>query len=155
MTTPDALPQSMSASVPASDEPVLRILYVEDNRINAIIFEEAIRLRDGIELRLAQDGAEALVHVRGWRPDVLVLDANLPGMNGFDLLRALRCEPGLSKIPAFMCSADAMAEDVSRAAQTGFIGYWPKPINIAKILSDLEDICSARATVPSSSGAPR
>ncbi len=118
----------------------LRMLYVEDNRINAILFEEALRLRDGVELRLAEDGAEALFQVRGWRPDVLVLDAHLPGMDGFELLDVLRREPGLSDVPAFMCSADAMPDDMQRAADAGFAGYWAKPINIAKILNDLDQL---------------
>jgi CheY-like chemotaxis protein len=130
---------------PQTVAPALRMLYVEDNRINAILFEEALRLRDGVELRLAEDGAEALDHVRGWTPDVLVLDAHLPGMDGFALLRALRREPGLADVPAFMCSADAMPDDVKRAADAGFAGYWSKPINIAKILSDLDELCAARA----------
>lgn len=123
----------------------LRMLYVEDNRINAILFEEALRLREGVELRLAEDGDEALDQVRDWTPDVLVLDAHLPGMDGFQLLARLRREPGLHAAPAFMCSADAMPDDVERAARAGFAGYWSKPINLAKIMSDLDEICAARA----------
>src|SRR5207245_4950790 len=149
-----APPLSIAAPDPASAVPVLRILYVEDNRINAILFEEAIRLRDGVELRLAEDGTEALDHVRSWTPDVLVLDANLPGMDGFELLHALRCEPDLARVPAFMCSADAMPDDVKRAAEAGFTGYWSKPINIAKILSDLEEICAVRVAMATALGAP-
>ncbi len=126
----------------------LRLLYVEDNRINAILFEEAIRLRDGIELRLAADGEEALDQVRDWRPDVLVLDAHLPGMDGFQLLDALRRQPGLDGVPAFMCSADAMPGDVERAEQAGFAGYWSKPINIAKIMRDLDRIGAGLAPEP-------
>ncbi|HMC14160.1 MAG TPA: ATP-binding protein [Albitalea sp.] len=129
----------------AAAVPSLRMLYVEDNRINAILFEEAIRLRDGVELRLAEDGPEALFQVRGWRPDVLVLDAHLPGIDGFELLHLLRREPGLEAVPAFMCSADAMPDDVQRAADAGFVGYWPKPINIAKIMSDLDQLGSGAA----------
>jgi signal transduction histidine kinase/ActR/RegA family two-component response regulator len=137
------------APPPTSESgPVLRLLYVEDNRINAILFEEAIRLRDGVELRLAEDGAEALEQVRQWKPDVLVLDAHLPGMDGFELLSALRREPGLDEVPAFMCSADAMPDDVQRAAAAGFAGYWSKPINIARIMSDLDRISQGLAPTP-------
>jgi signal transduction histidine kinase/CheY-like chemotaxis protein len=147
------LPLARQTELPFSAEPAavaeadvpsatasLRLLYVEDNRINAILFEEAIRLRDGVELRLAEDGADALEQVRDWQPDVLVLDAHLPGMDGFELLRVLRGQPGLDSVPAFMCSADAMPDDVERAARAGFAGYWSKPINIAKIMSDLDRI---------------
>jgi len=120
--------------------PPLRMLYVEDNRINAILFEQALRLRAGIDLRLAEDADEALEIARGWQPEVLVLDAHLPGMNGFELLRELRHMPGMENVPAFMCSADAMPADYERAAAAGFAGYWPKPIDIATILRDIDGI---------------
>jgi len=122
----------------AEPTPALRMLYVEDNRINALLFEEAIKLRGGVELRVAEDGEEALAQVGKWMPDVLVLDAHLPGMSGYELLRALRQVPGLEEAPAFMCSADAMPDDVQRAKAAGFIGYWTKPIDIARVMRDLD-----------------
>ena len=73
-------------------------------------------------------------------PDVLVLDAHLPGMSGYELLRALRQVPGLEEAPAFMCSADAMPDDVQRAKAAGFIGYWTKPIDIARVMQDLDTL---------------
>ena len=133
------------ATVPASFDALavpppgaLRMLYVEDNRINAILFQEALRLRGGIELQVAEDGAEALALVADWRPEILVLDANLPDMSGYDVLARLRELPALADVPAFMCSADAMAEDVQRAAAAGFIGYWTKPIDIGRVMGDLD-----------------
>ena len=134
-----ALPLDMGAPSGETAAP-LRMLYVEDNRINAILFEQALRLRRGIELRLAEDADEALDIVRDWQPDVLVLDAHLPGMNGFELLRTLRMLPGMENVPAFMCSADAMPADFERATAAGFAGYWPKPIDIAGILRDLDGL---------------
>ena len=119
----------------------LRVLYVEDNRINAILFEEALRLRTDVELRLAENGEEALQQVQQWRPHMLVLDSHLPGMNGCELLGALRRVQGLAEAPAFMCSADASPDDVRRAGEAGFIGYWPKPIDLAQVLGDLDGVC--------------
>lgn len=146
---PTAAPSPPASNACAS--PALRMLYVEDNRINAILFEEAIRLRDDVELRVAEDSGEALEQVRDWTPDVLVLDAHLPGMDGFELLRALRALPHLHDVPAFMCSADALPDDVQRAASAGFTGYWAKPINIARIMSDLDRLRGG--TPPAASGA--
>ncbi|MBA3625353.1 MAG: response regulator, partial [Methylibium sp.] len=111
---------------------------VEDNRVNAILFEEAIKLRGGIELRIAEDGAEGLAMAGRWRPDVLILDANLPGMTGYEVLAQMRRQPGLADTPAFMCSADAMPEDLERARRAGFAGYWTKPIDIARVMNDLD-----------------
>ncbi|MBX3622602.1 MAG: PAS domain S-box protein [Rhizobacter sp.] len=123
----------------------LRMLYVEDNRINAILFEEAMRIHgDRIELRVAEDGDQALSVAQAWQPEVLVLDAHLPGISGFEVLRQLRGLPGLDTVPAFMCSADAMPDDVQRAYEAGFVGYWTKPINVSAVLADVEQ-CLQRA----------
>jgi len=125
----------------AAERAGLRMLYVEDNRINAILFEEALRLHHGrVDLRIAEDGEEALEIARDWRPEVLVLDAHLPGMTGFEVLGHLRALPGLASAPAYMCSADAMPEDVQRAYEAGFIGYWTKPIDIAAVVADIEQL---------------
>jgi ribosomal 50S subunit-recycling heat shock protein/CheY-like chemotaxis protein len=133
---------------PPSPPRSLRLLYVEDNRLSALLFEEAVRMQDGVELRLARDGSEALCQVREWRPDVMVLDGHLPDMSGYQLLDLLRREPGLDRIPVFMCSADALPEDVEHAAQAGFAGYWPKPIEIARIMNDLQRVRASLASSP-------
>lgn len=126
---------------PAPSRMPVRMLYVEDNRINAILFEGALRVHDSqVELRVAEDGKEAMTLASEWHPEVLVLDAHLPGMSGFEVLRQLRTLPGLATTPAYMCSADAMPEDVQRAYEAGFIGYWTKPIDIRAVLADIDDI---------------
>ena len=125
----------------AGDNPLpLRLLYVEDNPLNALLFSEAIGSRAGIELRLAEDGTEALALVAHWQPDVLVIDARLPGLSGYEVLEHLRRRPGLAATPAFMCSADAMPEDLQRAADSGFAGYWTKPIDIDRVMHDLSTL---------------
>lgn len=133
----DHSPRAAPDASPPSCAP-LRVLYVEDNRINAMLFDAAMRTRGDIELHLAEDGAEALSRVGRIHPDVLVLDAHLPDMDGYQLLVALRGLPGLADTPAFMCSADAKPEDLERARRAGFIGYWTKPVDIVAILADLD-----------------
>ncbi|WP_295645960.1 PAS domain S-box protein [uncultured Methylibium sp.] len=130
---------------PASATAPLRMLYVEDNRLNAILFEEAIKRHGDIELRIAEDGPEALALVRDWPPQVLVLDANLPSMSGYELLRHLRALPPLAGTPAFMCSADALPSDLERAREAGFTGYWTKPIDIERVIGDLDALRTATA----------
>lgn len=149
--SPDTAPAPLEPTtlvVPAPPPPAegpLRVLYVEDNRINALLFEEAMRLLGGIELQIAESGKEALQLVAGWTPQVLVLDANLPDMNGHDLLALLRADAALAALPAFMCSADAMPEDLERARASGFAGYWTKPIEMAKVSAALDAL---RTTTP-------
>lgn len=122
---------------PRAEQTPLHVLYVEDNRINAMLFEEALRPYPQLTLEIAEDGQMALSMARDKAPDVLVLDAHLPGMSGFDVLRALRTLPALENTPAFMCSADAMPDDVARAKAAGFAGYWTKPIDIQQVTSVL------------------
>ena len=123
-------------SAPSSQQP-LRVLYVEDNRINALLFAEALRPHSQLELDVAEDGEIALSLARERPPEVLVLDAHLPGMSGFEVLEALRQVPGLEHVPAYMCSADAMPEDLARAKAAGFAGYWTKPIDIVSVTTEL------------------
>ncbi len=144
----------LTAPAEAPAGPGLRMLYVEDNRINAILFEEAMRMHGSqIDLRVAEDGDQALTLAQDWHPEVLVLDAHLPGISGFEVLRLLRTLPGLANVPAYMCSADAMPDDVQRAYEAGFIGYWTKPINIGSVLADVEQ-CVQRARHAAASNHP-
>jgi PAS domain S-box-containing protein len=149
-----AEPPAQTALVPEAVDVVpaiagLRMLYVEDNRINAILFEEAMRLHSSqIDLRVAEDGDQALTLAQDWQPEVLVLDAHLPGISGFEVLRLLRTLPGLDTVPAYMCSADAMPDDVQRAYEAGFIGYWTKPINVSAVLADIEQCVQRARTAP-------
>lgn len=140
-----------SPAVPPAPQAPLRVLYVEDNRINAMLFEEALRPFSQIELEIAEDGQMAVSLAQERAPDVLVLDAHLPGMSGFEVFEALRALPGMQDVPAFMCSADAMPEDVARARDAGFAGYWTKPIDIVAVTDELcrlaarDDSSSTRA----------
>ena len=143
----DATTALADPPVPTSDLPALRVLYVEDNRINALLFAEALRHESSIALEIAEDGEQALEMARQCLPEVLVLDAHLPGMSGFDVLRALRLLPGLEHAPAFMCSADAMPEDIQRAMDAGFRGYWTKPIDVVIVTNELTKLAHERQNV--------
>lgn len=137
----DALNPTISASIDLTSPPfnlsALRVLYVEDNRVNALLFAGALRPYPEIALEVAEDGETGLVMAKENPPHVLVLDAHLPGMSGFEVLVAMRQLPALAEAPAYMCSADAMPEDLARAKQAGFTGYWTKPIDIVAVTTEL------------------
>ncbi len=122
---------------PCTETMPLRVMYVEDNRINAMLFEEALRPYPELQLEVAEDGQDAMTVAKSHRPQVLVIDAHLPGMTGFEVLSALRTLPGIDDIPAYMCSADALPEDIAKARQAGFAGYWTKPIDIQQVTQEL------------------
>jgi PAS domain S-box-containing protein len=115
----------------------IQVLYVEDNPLNALLFEEALRRHPELSLRVAADGKEALALAAQWQPDLLVIDMHLPGATGTEVLRALRRLPDLGAVPAVMCSADAMPEDRERALAEGFADYWTKPLDVRRLGADI------------------
>jgi len=117
--------------------PPLRVLYVEDDRVAALLFVEALRDAPQFEVELAETGAEALELAARWSPDVLVVDANLPDTSGPALLSQLQALPGLAQVPAFICSADALLKGELAGMAVAFAGYWLKPVQRSTLLSDL------------------
>jgi CheY-like chemotaxis protein len=129
----------MTASAP------LRVLYVEDDRVCALLMAHAMAGEPGVDLVIAEDGAEALAAVAGhWAPDLLVLDAHLPDTSGHALLARLRALPGLWRVPACLCTADDLAEDHQRAADAGFDRYWTKPVSVPLVQACLRAMKAAR-----------
>ena len=118
----------------------MHLLYVEDDRISTIVFQESLRMHGLTNLRIAENCEEGLAIAREWPPEVLVLDANLPDGTGIEMLSRLRALPGLADVPAFMCSANSLPEDVKAALAAGFDGYWMKPIDIACVIADLTSL---------------
>ena len=118
----------------------MRVLYVEDNMYNLMLFDDVMRTRDDVEMRMAQNGAQGFEVANTWRPDVLVLDGRLPDTHGIDLLQRIRGIQGLEKTPAFMCSADTQPEHKILAEQAGFAGYWTKPVDFDRVFEELDNI---------------
>jgi two-component system, OmpR family, response regulator len=115
----------------------MRLLCVDDDRVNALLFVEACKLAGLYDVRCADCGADALAMLAGWAPDVLVLDLHLPDTDGYSLLQAMRALPGLAHTPAFLCTAEDAARVREPAARAGFTGFWPKPVDLARVLQDL------------------
>ena len=135
----------MPTPAPTQANP-LRVLYVEDNRVNAILMQEALRPHPHLEITVVEDARSAIKWAHEYQADVLVLDAHLPDMDGLALLKALRALPGVATTPAFMCSADAMPEEIQKAKSAGFEGYWTKPIDIRVIVRELSRLAQMKQT---------
>ena len=120
----------------------MRVLYVEDNMYNLMLFDDVMRTRDDVEMRMAQNGAQGFEVAGSWQPDVLVLDGRLPDTHGIDLLKRMRAIPGLRATPAFMCSADTQPEHKILAEQAGFTGYWTKPVDFDKVFDELDRVAA-------------
>jgi CheY-like chemotaxis protein len=116
----------------------MHLLYVDDDRINLMLFENACAALPGLQLSTAADGAEALQRVREMPPQLMVIDLHLPDTDGPALLRVLRREDGLAGVPAFLCSADDGPELRALATDAGFQGCWSKPIDGQGLRRELE-----------------
>jgi two-component system chemotaxis response regulator CheY len=88
----------------------------------------------------AEDGAVALNMLRSQRYDFVVSDINMPNMNGFDLLKAIKTDESLKYLPVLMVTAEARKEDIVLAAQSGAAGYIVKPFTKATLEEKLQKI---------------
>ncbi len=114
------------------------VLYVEDDRINLVLMEEVFRRLPGWRLECAEDGAQALDLLESLRPDLLLIDMNLPDMSGLDLLARLRLDPRGAGLHCIAFSADDLPDQVDAARAAGFSDYWVKPIDVMKMVAALQ-----------------
>jgi PAS domain S-box-containing protein len=114
------------------------VLYIEDNPTNMTLVEEIFRGRPDMVLLSANRGRTGLDTAREQTPDLILLDVNLPDMDGFEVLEALRDDDATREIPVVGVSANSFAEDVARARQAGFTDYVTKPFNVGAFLATVD-----------------
>ncbi|SDE03626.1 response regulator transcription factor [Limimaricola pyoseonensis] len=119
-----------------------RVLLIEDepNIIEAISF---ILSRDGWTVHTHSDGATALDRVRAHPPDLVILDAMLPGLSGFDILGELRADAGLGDLPVMMLTARGQDRDRALAMRLGATHFMTKPFSNAEILDRVRALARA------------
>jgi two-component system cell cycle response regulator DivK len=113
-----------------------QILVVEDNPMN---MELAVDLLEtyGYEITPAEDGFKALERVKGTKFDLILLDMQLPGMDGPEVLEKLKADPATSAVPVVALTAHAMSGDAARFMEAGCAGYISKPIDIHQFKSEV------------------
>lgn len=114
------------------------LLYIEDNPVNQLVVQELVAQRPHLGLDCADDGGSGLAQARAKAPVLILLDMQLPDMDGYEVLRRLRLDPLTASIPCIALSANAMPEDIRRALDAGFADYWTKPIDFKAFLSGLD-----------------
>jgi two-component system OmpR family response regulator len=115
----------------------MHLLYVDDDRINLMLFENACAAVPGLHVSTAADGAQALEVALELAPQLLVIDLHLPDTDGPALLQTLRRDAGLRDVPAFLCSADDGPQVRRLAADAGFAGCWTKPVDSQMLKREL------------------
>ncbi len=121
-----------------------KLLLVEDDpsavRITTYALEQA-----GYEVLAALNGQEALRKAQGEKPDLIILDVMLPGVDGFQVCRHLRADPQTAQIPILMLSAKAQQADVDTGLKVGADDYLTKPVDLSEVLSRVESLLAQKS----------
>jgi two-component system chemotaxis response regulator CheY len=118
----------------------MKVLVVDDFSTMRRIVKNLLRDLGFTNIQEADDGSTALPMLQGGDFDFVVTDWNMPGMQGIDLLRAIRADASLSHIPVLMVTAEAKKEQIVMAAQAGVNGYIVKPFTAATLKTKLDKI---------------
>jgi len=110
---------------------------VEDNPANLKLVEQIIARRTDMRLLTAMTGNSGIEFARINKPEVILMDINLPGISGIEALRELRKEAATAHIPVIAISANATPHDIKRGMQAGFFQYITKPINVKEFMDAL------------------
>jgi len=118
--------------------PLRTLLYVEDNPANLKLVEQLIARRPDMRLLVATDGDLGVQLARANRPEMILMDINLPGISGIEALKILREDPATAHIPVVALSANAMPRDIEKGLQAGFFRYLTKPIRVDEFMNTLD-----------------
>ncbi len=110
------------------------VLYIEDNPANLRLVMQLLGRRPNIHMWSAHEPSLGLELAAEHKPDLILLDINLPGMDGFEVLERLRHQPATRDIQVIAVSANAMQKDIERGLEAGFDDYITKPINVVALL---------------------
>jgi signal transduction histidine kinase/AmiR/NasT family two-component response regulator len=121
-----------------ADVQLRTVLYVEDNPANLMLVEDLIARRPDIRLLSARDGNRGVEIARASRPDVILMDINLPGISGIAALKILADDTATAHIPVVALSANAIPRDIERGLEAGFFRYLTKPIKVNEFMDTLD-----------------
>lgn len=113
-----------------------KVLVVEDNEINRKLIREMLT-HGGYEVDEAASGREGIELARSWAPDLILMDIQLPGMDGISTMKRIREMPEYCNTPILALTSYAMAGDHERFVSEGFTGYIPKPVRVTDLLETL------------------
>jgi CheY-like chemotaxis protein/nitrogen-specific signal transduction histidine kinase len=118
--------------------PLRTLLYVEDNPANLELVEQLIARRPDLRLLSAADGNLGIEFARAYLPEVILMDINLPGISGIEVMKLLRADPSTARIPIIALSANAVPRDIQKGLDAGFFNYLTKPIKVNQFMDALD-----------------
>ena len=135
-----------------SGGPLRTVLYVEDNPANLMLVTKLLARRPDINLLSAKDGRSGVEMAQATRPDVILMDINLPGISGVMALRILAADPSTARIPVIAISANARPRDIVKGLEAAFFRYLTKPIKVTEFMDTLNLALEAAMTISDRAG---
>lgn len=117
-----------------------KILYIEDNVTNIRLMEHFFNRYQNLVLETAEEPYTGLYHARQSRPAVIILDINLPGLDGYEVLNVLQSDTATKDIPVIGLSANVMSIDLEKGREAGFYEYLTKPLQIDQLVAVLNGL---------------
>lgn len=112
-------------------------ILIADNEANLLMSLEYLMQRQGFGVSLARDGIEAMTAIRQQSPDLVIVDAMMPGQSGFEICQQVRADPELRPIPIVMLSAKARETDIAKGMALGADAYVVKPFSTNELLDQV------------------
>jgi CheY-like chemotaxis protein len=135
------MPAGAAAPAEATHDPARpTVLYVEDNPSNVLLMRQIMKCLDGVELLVAANPRDGIKLARAVRPVLILLDINLPDMDGFEVLRFLKTHSKTTDIPVWALTASAMRREVQRGEDAGFDRYITKPFDVPAFVQSLKEV---------------
>lgn len=148
-TAPLPLPTQPAAPVPqtptvatttAADGVPLQVLYIDDNPVNTLLMSAMFERLPGLALHCECDPYQGLALALTHPPALLLVDIQMPGLDGYQLLQRVRADPVASRVPAIAVSANAMPQDLARGRAAGFVDYLTKPLDLQRLQAALQAV---------------
>ena len=130
-------PPEWSEAVPPLPETPRLVLYIEDEPLNVLLMQEVFHAQPAWTLHVAETGEAGVETAQRLHPDLVLIDMNLPDINGLEVLRRLRAHPDTRELRCIALSADAMQDQITAARTAGFDDYWTKPIDLKHLLTSV------------------
>jgi len=131
-------PMASYEQLDATCKPTRTVLCVEDNPANLMLMAQLLGRRPDVKMISAGTGRQGIELAHTAKPDVILMDINLPGINGFTALKILNSDTVTAAIPVIALSANAMPKDIQRGLAAGFFNYLTKPIKLDEFMKTLD-----------------
>jgi CheY-like chemotaxis protein len=144
-----AVPAAPDILAVDAEGPSATVLIVEDNLANIDTIGDYLAVK-GYQVLMAADGREGIALAQRHRPDLILMDVQMPGMDGLEAIRRIRQDPPIAAIPIIALTALALPADRDRCLAAGADDYLSKPVRLKQLTSSIHTLLNQRVNAPSS-----